>query len=155
MGQVSYEEVPPPPPPGSHNSELFPELDSQVVDKDLRDAVNAVMEASAEDRARARESEGEVDYGGQEEDQADTQEEDDDKKEEEESEADDFYSAAESMELDHEFGPDPQLEHLSTVDDFGLDRKLADFIHMPPDNLQPLVDIIKAFDPDPENHPLR
>ena len=44
---------------------------------------------------------------------------------------------------------DPQLEHLSTVDDFGLDSKLADFLEMPSGNLDPLVHIIKAFDPDP------
>ena len=43
--EVSHEEAPPPPPPGSHNSERFPELDSQVVPEDLPDAVNAVMEA--------------------------------------------------------------------------------------------------------------
>ena len=44
---------------------------------------------------------------------------------------------------------DPQLDHLSTVDDFGLDSKLADFLEMPSGNLDPLVHIIKAFDPDP------
>ena len=53
------------------------------------------------------------------------------------------------MELNHEGGPDPLLEHLSTVDDFGLDSKLADFLEMPSGNLDPLVHIIKAFDPDP------
>ena len=71
VGQVSHEEVPPPPPPGSHNSELFPELDTQVFDDDLRDAVNAC----------------EADYGGQTEHDADTQEDDDDKKEAEEDDA--------------------------------------------------------------------
>ena len=47
-------------------------------------------------------------------------------KEEEEDEADDSDSAAESVELNHEGGPDPVLEHLSTVDDFGLDSGLPD-----------------------------
>ena len=92
MGQVSHEEVPPPPPPGSHNSELFPELDSQVVDEDLRDTVKPVTEASTEDRGRARECKSEVDYGGQTEHEADTHEEDDDKKKAEEDEADDSDS---------------------------------------------------------------
>ena len=59
------------------------------------------------------------------------------------------------MELNHEGGPDPLLEHLSTVDDFGLDRKLADFLEMPSGNLDPLVHIIKAYDPDPENPSFR
>ena len=54
------------------------------------------------------------------------------------------------MELNHEGGPDPLLEHLSTVDDFGLDSKLADFLEMPSGNLDPLVHIIKVFDPDPQ-----
>ena len=53
------------------------------------------------------------------------------------------------MELNHEGGPDPLLELLSTVDDVGLDSKLADFLEMPSGNLDPLVHIIKAFDPDP------
>ena len=37
VAEVSHEEAPPPPPPGSHNSELFPELDSQVVPHDMRE----------------------------------------------------------------------------------------------------------------------
>ena len=81
VDQVSHEEVPPPPPPGSHNSELFPELDTQVFDDDLRDAVNAC----------------EADYGGQTEHDADTQEDDDDKKEAEEDDADDSDSDAKGI----------------------------------------------------------
>ena len=39
---------------------------------------------------------------------------------------------------------DPLLEHLRTVEDMGLTKKLGDFIGIRPDYLHLLVDLIKA-----------
>ena len=51
--EISDEE-PPPPPLGSHNSELFPELDSQHIPVDMREQVSAVSEAGTVERERER-----------------------------------------------------------------------------------------------------
>ena len=50
---------------------------------------------------------------------------------------------------------DPQLEHLSTVDDFGLGEDLAGFLEVSSEHLRVLVRITKAFDLAPHpHHPL-
>ena len=51
--QISDEE-PQPPPLGSHNSELFPELDSQTIPQDMREKVSAIIEAGAVEKEREK-----------------------------------------------------------------------------------------------------
>ena len=51
---VSGAEEPPPPAMGSHNSELFPELDSQAIPEDMQAKVSAFIEAGTEERERER-----------------------------------------------------------------------------------------------------
>ena len=95
------------------------------------------------DGERAREEEFQADWESQEPHEADMRSIHDVQKEEEEDEAIARDSATEPVQSD------PQLEHLLTVDDFGLDAVLARFLQAPSMNLQALVHIIKVFDPDP------
>ena len=62
--EVNAADEPPPPSLGSHNAELYPELDSQAIPEDMRGQIRDVIEAGRVEREREGERERERERGG-------------------------------------------------------------------------------------------